>query len=87
MTCLATATKSTPQQHSELSSSRALDFIRFVENAKYRLLSPLRLDAKFQDIVPLIVIATRLVELGWLWNVRDLETYLLCVSKVMQLDS
>ena len=56
--------------------------MRFVEQVKYMILNPLRLDQQFQDIVPLINVATEFMELGWLRGVGDLEAYLLAIAKV-----
>ena len=73
----------TPYQNmSEQTSIAALNNVRFAEQARYRVLNPLRLDNRFEDILPLIVVTTELLEIGWLRSVRDLETYLLSIAEV-----
>jgi hypothetical protein len=56
--------------------------MRFVEKAKYRILNPIRLDKRFEDVAPLITVATKFLDLRWLRCIRDLETYLLSVVKL-----
>jgi hypothetical protein len=64
------------------SSAIAMNFSRFVERTKYRILNPMQLDPSFAEINPLFAVAAKLVESGWLHCLRDLENYILSTAKV-----
>lgn len=69
------------------SSITTLNHTRFVEQARYQILNPLQLDNEFGDIVPLIIIATEFVRLGWLRSMHGLENYLLFIAEVCKFES
>lgn len=66
----------------EYSTTATSSFSRYVEVVKYRILSPLRLDPKFSNLGPLLVVAVKLLETGWIWSLRDLEEYMISRARV-----
>jgi hypothetical protein len=59
-------------------------FSRFLEAAKFRILYPLCLDSSLSEFHPLFRTAIKVLEAGWLRSIRDVERYLICVTKVIQ---
>ncbi|KAL9113102.1 MAG: hypothetical protein Q9227_002714 [Pyrenula ochraceoflavens] len=70
---------------SKQSSSQKLRSAASVQNIKYGIIHPLRLDTRFQELQPLLVVTTKLLELGWIICVRDLENYLLSIVKLLEI--
>lgn len=65
----------------ECSTTATSSFIRYVDIAKYRILSPLRLNPKFSNLGPLLVVPVKLLETGWIWSLRDLEEYMISMAR------
>lgn len=66
----------------ERSTTVTSNFSRYVETAKYRVLNPLRLNPKFSDLGPLILVTVKLLETGCISSLRDLEAYMIGISMV-----
>ncbi|KAL9110986.1 MAG: hypothetical protein Q9227_004601 [Pyrenula ochraceoflavens] len=47
------------------SSQEKLRSAKLTEDIKFRIINPLRLDTRFEDLIPVVKVATRFVELGW----------------------
>ncbi|KAL9622237.1 MAG: hypothetical protein Q9160_003420 [Pyrenula sp. 1 TL-2023] len=71
----------TGEIHSQQSSTARLRCTSAVENIKFRIINPLRLDTRLKDLLPFLNVAAKLVELGWIMCVRDLETYLVSIVR------
>jgi hypothetical protein len=57
-------------------------FSRFLEVTKFRVLNPLCLDGSLSKFHPLFRTTVKILEVGWLRTVRDVERYLIFVAKV-----
>src|ERR1700730_859100 len=59
-------------------------FSRFLEVTKFRILNRLCLDSSLSKFHPLFRTTIKVLEHGWLRSVRDVERYLICITKVGQ---
>jgi hypothetical protein len=57
-------------------------FSRFLNVAKFRILNPLCLDDSLSNFRPLFQTAIKVLEVGWLRTVRDVERYLISITKL-----
>jgi hypothetical protein len=60
------------------------EFSVFVQEAKFRIINPLCLDSSCARFASVFRTATKLLEMGWLASVRDLEAFLVSSLMVCQ---
>jgi hypothetical protein len=66
----------------EKGSHQRLSFARYLGVVKFRVLNELRLDNSFEKYIPVCKVVDKILKVGWLRTIRDVENYLIIVSKV-----
>lgn len=66
----------------ERSATDLSSFFHYVKTAKYRILDPIRLNPKFSNLGPLLVVPVKFLETGWIGSIRDLEDYMIGIARV-----